>query len=393
MARVDLKWAWWLTMIGRLKPGWSVDRASAHLHDISPAIFRESVPDTYRPDGAAASYLKNRLAIESAEAGVSSLRRQYEGSLWILLGMTGLVLLIACANLANLLLARAGVREREAILRQALGASRARLVAQLMTESVLLAVSGAVLGTWLAHGLSRALVAFLGGAEQTVYLPLDVDWRVLGFTSALALGTCLLFGLVPALRATQSSPAAVMHGGRGAAATGERHVLRRALVVSQIAFSFVLLVGALLFVQSLRNLRTTDTGMVTDGVLAATMRTRATPERRLALFQEAEDRIRRLPEVDGRRIRTLQPVQRRVAGTRMCTRRVVPRTPPSSGSTASAPGTSRRCRRRSSRVATSRRAIAPAHHRSRSSTSSMATQLFGEANPIGRQFGYAGRRR
>ena len=193
---------------------------------------------------------------------MSSLRRQYEGSLSILLGMTGLVLLIACANLANLLLARAGVREREAILRQALGASRARLVRQLMTESVLLAVSGASLGTWLAHALGRALVAFLGGPEQSVYLPLGVDWRVLGFTSVLALGTCLLFGLVPALRATQSSPAAVMHGGRGAAATGERQFLRRALVISQIALSFVLLAGALLFVQSLRNLRMTDTGMV-----------------------------------------------------------------------------------------------------------------------------------
>ena len=142
VGRSNLKWAWWLTMIGRLNPGWSVDRASAHLHDISPAIFRESLPDTYRPEGAS-SYLKNRFAVESAEAGVSSLRRQYEASLSILLGMTGLVLLIACANLANLLLARAGVREREAILRQALGASRARLVRQLMTESVLLAVSGA----------------------------------------------------------------------------------------------------------------------------------------------------------------------------------------------------------------------------------------------------------
>ena len=98
VGRSNLKWAWWLTLIGRLNPGWSVDRASAHFHDVSPAIFRESVPDTYRPEGAS-SYLKNRLAVESAEAGVSSLRRQYEGSLWILLGMTGLVLLIACANL------------------------------------------------------------------------------------------------------------------------------------------------------------------------------------------------------------------------------------------------------------------------------------------------------
>ena len=386
VGRMDLKWAWWLTMIGRLKPGWSVDRASAHLHDLSPAIFRESLPDTYRPE-AAASYLKNRFAVESAEAGVSSLRRQYEGSLWILLAMTGLVLLIACANLANLLLARAGVREREATLRQALGASRARLVAQLMTESVILAISGAVLGTWLAHALGRALVTFLGGPEQSVYLPLAVDWRVLGFTSVLALGTCLLFGLVPALRATQSSPAAVMHGGRGAAATGERHVLRRVLVVSQIALSFVLLVGALLFVQSLRNLRATDTGMVTDGVLAATMTTRATPERRLVLFQEVEDRIRRLPDAaaaasvryspfgGGGWNQDVYPAGRASETTLTWFNLVSPgyfdtmRTPLLAGRDFS-PG---------DRAGTPQVAII---------NQQLARQLFGEANPIGRQFGY-----
>jgi predicted permease len=387
-ARIDLKWAWWLTMIGRLNPGWSVDRASAHLHDISPAVFRESVPDTYRPD-AAASYLKNRLGVESAEAGVSSLRRQYEGSLWILLGMTGLVLLIACANLANLLLARAGVREREATLRQALGASRARLVAQLMTESVLLAVSGAVLGTWLAHGLSGALVAFLGGPQQSVYLPLGPDWRVLGFTSALAIGTCLLFGLVPALRATQSSPAAVMHGGRGAAATGERQVLRRALVVSQIAFSFVLLVGALLFVQSLRNLRMTDTGMVTDGVLAATMRTRIAPERRLVLFQEVEDRIRRLPDVSAAASVRYSPftgggwnqevyAAGRASETSLTWFNLVS---PGYFDTMRTPLLAGRDLSPADRAGALPVAIINQH---------MARQFFGDANPIGRQFGYAG---
>ena len=386
-ARIDLKWAWWLTMIGRLNPGWSVDRASAHLHDISPAVFRESVPDTYRPD-AAASYMKNRLGVESAEAGVSSLRREYEGSLWILLGMTGLVLLIACANLANLLLARAGVREREATLRQALGASRARLVGQLMTESVLLALSGAVLGTWLAHGLSGALVAFLGGPQQSVYLPLGVDWRVLGFTSTLAIGTCLLFGLAPALRATQSSPAAVLHGGRGAAATGERQILRRALVVSQIAFSFVLLVGALLFVQSLRNLRMTDTGMVTDGVLAATMRTRTAPDRRQVLFQEAEDRIRRLPDVSAAASVRYSPFSGgswnqevyaagRASETTLTWFNLVS---PGYFDTMRTPLLAGRDFSPADRAGVTPVAIINQH---------MARQLFGEANPIGRQFGYA----
>jgi hypothetical protein len=111
--RTSLKFAWWLTMIGRLNPGWSVERASAHLGDISPAVFRESLPETYRPD-TAVKYLKNHFTAASAYAGVSFVREEYETSLWMLLAMTGLVLLIACANLANLLLARASARERDA---------------------------------------------------------------------------------------------------------------------------------------------------------------------------------------------------------------------------------------------------------------------------------------
>jgi predicted permease len=294
--RLPVKSAWWLTMIGRLQRGWTIARAGDHLRDLSPGVFRDTVPEIYRPDDAA-SYLKNRLTVEPAEAGVSSVRRQYEPSLWILFAMTALVLLIACANLANLLLARASARQRDAVVRQALGASRGRLVTQLLAESALLAAAGALLGTWLAHALSGALVAFLGGSQQTLYIPLGVDWRVVGFTAAIAAGTCLLVGLVPALRATAVAPSAVVHGGRGAAAASDRHGLRRVLVVLQVALSLVLIVGALLFGQSLRNLRATGTGMVTEGVLTATLATRIEPDRRLRLFQEVEERVRRLPDV------------------------------------------------------------------------------------------------
>jgi predicted permease len=303
--RLTLKWAWWLALIGRLKPGWTIERASQHLHEISPAVFAETVPEMYRPD-AAADYLKNRLGASSAHAGVSSLRKQYEGALWILLGMTTLVLFIACANLANLLLARAAAREREAVLRQALGASRGRLVRQLMCESVLLAVAGALLGTWFAHSLSGGLVAFLG-PDGGLYLPLDVDWRVLGFTSALALGTCVLFGLGPALRATRATPASVMHGGRGPVSLTDRHTLRRGLVISQIALSLMLLAGALLFAQSLRNLQTVETGMVTESVLTATVTTDADETRRPLLFNDIEDRVRRLPDVSAAATVQYQP--------------------------------------------------------------------------------------
>jgi predicted permease len=220
-----------------------------------------------------------------------------------------------------------------------------------------------------------------------VYLSLALDWRVLGYTSTLALATCLLFGFVPALRATQGSPAAVMHGGRGATATGERHALRRGLVVSQIAFSFVLLVGALLFVQSLRNLRTTGTGMVTDGVLAATMRTRTAPERRLVLYQEAENRIRRLPDVanaasvryspfgGGGWTQDVYPAGRASETALAWFNRVSPgyfdtmRTPLVAGRDFS-PG---------DRAGGPQVAIV---------NQQLAAQLFGGANPIGRQFGY-----
>ncbi|MEJ7607331.1 MAG: FtsX-like permease family protein [Bryobacteraceae bacterium] len=228
-----------------MKTGWSLEKASAHLRDLSPAIFRETVPENYRPD-AAKKYLANKLRLVSASTGVSSLRRQYENPLWILLATTGLVLLIACANLANLLLARSSSREREIAVRQALGASRPRLVRQLLSESLLLAAIGGMLGALLAQALSRALVTFLDAGNNQLHIGLGVDWRVFAFTAALALLTCLLFGLAPAIRATSATPATAMRGGRGTAVSAERHGLRRALVVSQIAFSLVLLVGALL---------------------------------------------------------------------------------------------------------------------------------------------------
>jgi predicted permease len=296
---MSIRHAWWLTPIGRLKPGWTVESASAHLRDLSPAIFRESLPETYRAD-AVKKYLQNKLRAVSASAGVSSLRKGYESPLWILLATTGLVLLIACANLANLLLARASAREREIAVRQALGASRARLIGQLLSESMLLAAMGGFLGALLARILSRGLVAFLDSGSQQVHISLSVDWRVLGFTSALAVFTCVLFGLAPALRATSAAPATTMRGGRGMTGTAERNALRRILVVSQIAFSLVLLVGALLFGRSLRNLLTTEAGIRPDGVLVASIDTKLPnlqPERRRLVFQQLEERIRTEPGV------------------------------------------------------------------------------------------------
>jgi predicted permease len=260
--------AWWLSLMGRLKPGWTMDRAQAQIRTISPAVMEDSLPESYRTDDAK-KYLQNKLTLTSGATGVSRLRRQYEDPLWILLATTGLVLLIACANLANLLLARASVRQREIAVRQALGASRGRLIAQLLSESLLLALMGAVLGAALAAGLSRALVAFLTTEGNRMFIGLGIDWRVLGFTGAMAILTCVLFGLAPAVRATRVEPSSVMRAsGRGLTAGREKFSLRRVLVVAQVAMSLVLLAGAMLFVRSLQKLLSVDAGFRPEGIVA-----------------------------------------------------------------------------------------------------------------------------
>jgi predicted permease len=272
---ISSRTAWWLSIMGRLKPGWTVARANTQIQSVSPAIMRESLPDSYRADDAK-KYLANKLTVTPGGAGVSQLRRGYQNPLWILFAITGLVLLIACANLANLMLARASAREREIAVRQAMGASRWRLVAQLLSESLLLALLGAGLGAGLAAVLSRGLVAFLTTDRNRMFVGLSIDWRVLGFTTALAVLTCLLFGLVPALRATRMEPAAVIRSsGRGLTAGREKFSLRRLLVVAQVAMSLVLLAGALLFVRSLQNLLAIDPGFRPEGIVAVSVDYRA----------------------------------------------------------------------------------------------------------------------
>jgi putative ABC transport system permease protein len=269
--RIPLRHAWWLSLMGRLKPGWSAERATAHLAVLSPEIMKATLPEMYRPD-MAEKYLKNKIVATEGSTGVSGLRRQFERPLWLLMAITGLVLLIACANLANLLLARASVREREMAVRLAIGASRSRVIRQLLAESLLLAVIGSLLGALLAQVLSNGLVAFLNTPNRPLFVGLHIDLRVLGFTSALAVGTCLLFGLLPAFRATELTPAAAIRGGgRSLTAGREGFSLRRILVATQVALSLVLLVGALLFARSLGNLMSVDPGFQPEGVITVSL--------------------------------------------------------------------------------------------------------------------------
>jgi putative ABC transport system permease protein len=298
--RLDGRTDWWLALMGRLKPGWTIERASSQLAAISPAIFEATLPPTYHAEDAK-TYLADKLKAFPAANGFSDLRSDYSNPLWMLLSIAALVLLIACANLANLMLARASAREKEIAVRLALGASRARLIRQLLSESLLLACVGAISGILLARVLSSVLVSMISTQSDTTFLDLSTDYRVLGFTAALAVLTCILFGLAPAMRATKSSPASAMRAnGRGLTANRERFGLRRALVVTQVALSLVLLVGALLFVGSLRNLMTVDAGFRQDGILVARLgyeSLQILKERRIEYRHQILEKIRSIPGV------------------------------------------------------------------------------------------------
>src|SRR5277367_1005617 len=300
--RLPERASWWLASIGRLKPGWTIQRANAQMNAVTPQILQETIPPTYDADGAK-HYLEYKLGAFSAATGFSELREDSETSLWLLLGISGLVLLIACANLANLMLARAGARERQITIRRALGASRLRMIRELLSESLLLAVGGAVCGLFLAFAVSRLLVTFISTADNQIFLDLGMDWRVLAFTTTLAVLTTISFGLAPAIRATRAEPATLLQSGsRGSTGGKERFSLRRILVVSQVALSVVLLMGALLFVRSLRNLTTLNTGFQQSGILVAGVdfeHLKIPEERYTEYKRDIVKRIQALPGVES----------------------------------------------------------------------------------------------
>jgi len=301
--RLNLRYSWWLASVGRLKPGWTLAQATAQLEAITPAVLQETIPSEHYDAEGVKKYLAYKFAAFPAGTGFSRLREDSGTPLWLLLGISGLVLLIACANLANLMLARAGAREREIAVRLALGASRGRLIRQLLGESLLLAGAGATFGALLAGALSNLLVSFISTPNNPIFLDMAFDWRMLGFTAGLAALTTILFGLTPAWRATAMAPSAVLKtGGRGMTASRERFGIRRILVTAQVALSFVLLVSALLFVRSLRNLLTLDAGFQQNGILVAGVdftRLNIAVDRRTEFGRDLLDKLRRLPGVDA----------------------------------------------------------------------------------------------
>lgn len=297
----EMRRYWWLSAFGRLKPGWTLAQADAHLKTISPEIFRATAPAGYTPEDTR-NYLEFRLQAREAARGVSGLRRNYGDSLGYLLAATGVLLLIACANLANLLLARGSARQREFALRLAIGASRRRLVAQMLTETALLIVAGAALGILCARWLSQTLIGFLVTERDQWVLDLSVDWRVLAFVALLAALSAAFFGLLPALRASRAEPSSALHGGGRSTGAREGLAARRALVALQVALATGLLAGALLLARTLHNLSIIDPGFRQTGLLVVGLEFPSAQlpiERRALANRELLDRLRSTPGVDA----------------------------------------------------------------------------------------------
>jgi len=293
---------WWLTVMGRLKPGDSLSTVNAGLKSLSPAAFETSLRKDY-PTENVRDYLHFELVADSAPGGVSWLRDKYDTPLWMLLGLAGVVLLIACANLANLMLARGSARVQELAVRLSLGATQRRLIGQLLWESVPLILLGAASGLVLARVLGKCLVSLLSTQGDSLFVDLHPDWRVLGFTSMLATVTALLFGLLPAFRASSLAPSEAMKAGLArTGGTQESSRLRRVLVIAQVALSLVLMTGAVLFARTLGNLLTVDAGFREDSILIAQLdlsQLRLPVTRRIAAKQEILDQLRGVPGAEG----------------------------------------------------------------------------------------------
>jgi predicted permease len=290
-----------LLIMGRLKPGVSIDEATANVN----LLFRQILINFAgaRLDQENQQKLdRTKVALTSMATGLSSLRRRFSEPLQILMAVVALVLLIACANIANLLLARSTARARELAVRQALGARRTRIIRQLITESLVLALAGGALGVALASVANRLLLRMVSGGLDPIPLNVSIDTRLLLFTVAVTLATALIFGTLPAFRATRLQLTDTLKAGRSPQGISGRNPLAKALVVSQVALSLVLMVGAGLFLRSLVNLNNVDMGFNKENVLrleidSSSAGYKGGEPREVALDQQIEERVNALPNV------------------------------------------------------------------------------------------------
>ncbi len=298
---------WRLTMIGRLNPGVSAEQARAEVDLLLQRFLDQSKMDPHMRD----AYLR-RIELIPASNGLAELRKQFSEPLRLLMTIVGLVLLIACANVANLLLARAATRQREIGIRLALGGSRFRLIRQLLSESALLGILGGGLGLLFASWAADYLVLFIPQKDAPITLHFGPDLRVLSFTVALSLVTTLLFGLTPALRATKVDlNPALKDDWRGFGSVRARVGLGKPLVVAQVAISLILLIGAGLLVRSLQNLRSLDAGFEQGQVLLFTVDAYGTSyggARLSILHRDLLERMGALPGVRRASVSNYSPI-------------------------------------------------------------------------------------
>ena len=259
-----------IQVFGRMTPSETVEQAKAGLQPLFHQILEMEVRQkefAKAPDFMKAAFLKMSMDVLPGNKGRSQLRRQFSKPLWALTAIVGLVLLIACSNLANLLIARASSRQKEIAVRLAIGSGRGRLVRQLLVESLVLALAGGAAGMGLAVLVDRLLIAFLPTTTLTLTLSSKPDLTVLGFTLAVSIVTGLLFGLVPALQSTRPQLASTLKDQAAAVVHGPSVVLRKSLVILQVALSLILLIGAGLFLQSLQKLHDLAPGFDTSNLL------------------------------------------------------------------------------------------------------------------------------
>jgi predicted permease len=310
---VDDRRCRWVQVFARLKPGFTAQSAQAPLQGLFHQIRQYEMTLPAAKDWSKYSrdeFMRGTIEVEKAATGYSELRNSFSKALIVLMCMVGLVLLIACANVANLLIARAFARQKEIAVRLSVGASRGRLLQQLLVESLLLSFAGAVGGLAVALALTRGLIALIPSEGSPLLIQALPDWRTLLFTLGLTLTTSIVFGLVPAIRASSPDLWTTLKDAVGSiAGTGSSLLLRKGLVASQVALSFLLLFGAGLFVRSLQNLQATHTGfrdidnLVTFQMAPALSGYDA--PRTMHFYQELVDNIRAVPSMQQASLATV----------------------------------------------------------------------------------------
>jgi predicted permease len=285
----------WLHVFGRLKSGVSLPKAQAEISVLFKSIIDTGYPKTFLAH-APKDWLDQHIKIRDARIGAFEGRTEFSQQLYILLVIAGLVLLIACANVANLLLARATARYKEIAVRLSIGAAKSRLVRQFLTESLLLSVLGGTAGVLVAIAAAKGLVAMFSLQLSTAF-----DWRVLAFTFAVTVATGILFGMAPALRGTRVDISeSLKENSRSATATGKRMTFGKSLVSAQVAISLLLLVGAGLFIRTLWNLQSVNLGYAKENLLLVSVDALTAgyqDAQRPLLYNQIADHLRSTPGI------------------------------------------------------------------------------------------------